>query len=218
MIIVIDGPAGSGKSSTAKAIAQRIGLTYIDSGALYRAVTLLYIQCNEDENELLKKLNTSKLRFDYKNNQFCIWVNEEDVTHQIRTISVNERVSIVAAMKPVRDYVNLYLRNVVKSGSFIADGRDLATVVFPEAELKIYMIASSAQRAKRRYDELIAMGQEADLTQIEDNLIKRDSIDSKRDEAPLRKDDHAVEIDTSNLTFEEQVNEIVSLIVNKGLN
>lgn len=217
MIIVIDGPAGSGKSSTAKAVAQKAGLIYLDSGALYRAVTLIYVRSGEDDLAFIEKLNSSKLRFDYQNNQFRIWLNDEEVTSLIRSHEVSSKVSVVAAKKDVRSFVNEYLHSVIKQGSFIADGRDLATVVFPDAELKIYMIASIKARALRRYQELTEMGQTANINEIEDNLLERDRIDSARDEAPLKKHDEAIELDTSNLTFDGQVEEIINLIRNKGL-
>lgn len=221
MIIVIDGPAGSGKSSTAKAVAQKTGLTYLDSGALYRAVTLLYIKGgyhqNTNQQLFFDSLATSKLRFDYQNGVFSIWLNDTNVTDEIRSLEVSQSVSVVAAMPQVRDFVNAYLREVVKQGSFIADGRDLSTVVFPDAELKIFMVASIQARAQRRFEELKAMGKPADLQAIAENIAERDHIDSTREAAPLRKHENAIQIDTSNLTFDEQVQQIVELIDLKGL-
>jgi len=217
MIIVIDGPAGSGKSSTAKAVAQKAGLIYLDSGALYRAVTLIYVRSGEDDLAFFEKLKASKLRFDFENNQFRIWLNNDEVTSLIRAHEVSSKVSVVAAKKDVRSFVNEYLHTVVEKGSFIADGRDLATVVFPDAQLKIYMIASIQARAERRFNELTEMGQSADLKEIENNLLERDQIDSGRKEAPLKKHEDAIELDTSNLTFDGQVEEIIKLIRSKGL-
>lgn len=221
MIIVIDGPAGSGKSSTAKAVAQKTGLTYLDSGALYRAVALYYLKGgfhhNANQQLFFDSLATSKLRFDYQDGVFRIWLNGENVTDEIRSLEVSQSVSVVAAMPQVRDYVNGYLREVVKQGSFIADGRDLSTVVFPNAELKIFMVASIQARAQRRFEELKAMGKPADLEIIAENIAERDRIDSSRVTAPLKKHENAIEIDTSNLTFDEQVQQIVELIDRKGL-
>ena len=192
MIIVIDGPAGSGKSSTAKAVARETGLIYLDSGALYRAVTLIYVRSGEDELDFYEKLKTSKLRFDFKNNQFHIWLNNEEVTAIIRSHEISSKVSVVAAKKDVRSFVNEYLQTVVEKGSFIADGRDLATVVFPNAQLKIYMVASIQARAERRFKELAEMGQRDDYNEIESNLLERDLLDSSRKEAPLKKHEEAI--------------------------
>jgi cytidylate kinase len=217
MIIVIDGPAGSGKSSTAKQIAQKTGLVYLDSGALYRAVALLYIECKEEQTEFDRQLKESKLRFEFESDLFKVWLNSNEVTHLLRKPEVSAKVSVVAAQKHVRAFVNYYLRIVVNSGSFIADGRDLATVVFPDADLKVFMTASVAKRAKRRLDELTASGINAEIEEIEENIRSRDRIDSQRQEAPLKKDPQAVEIDTSNLTFDEQVDTIISLMREKGL-
>lgn len=217
MIIVIDGPAGSGKSSTAKAVAQQTGLTYIDSGALYRAVSLLYIRCGQDKKLFFDELITSKLRFDYTNGKFSISLNDENVSEIIRSLEVSSNVSIIAAMPKVREFVNLYLRSEIEKGSFIADGRDLSTVVFPDAALKIFMVASIEARAQRRFKELKELGQAADFLEIQKNLAERDHIDSTREEAPLKKHKDAIELDTSNLTFDEQVNAIVDLIHTKGL-
>ncbi|TNE73512.1 (d)CMP kinase [bacterium] len=221
MIIVIDGPAGSGKSSTAKAVAQMADLKYLDSGALYRAVTLHFLRGgfskNDNQQAFFDSLESLKLRFDYIEGKFRVWLNDDEISEEIRTLEVSQSVSVVAAMPTVRDYVNVYLREVVKNGSFIADGRDLSTVVFPDAELKVFMVASIQARAQRRFEELQAMGKPADLQSITDNIAERDHIDSSRETAPLKKHESAVEIDTSNLTFDEQVQQIVELIENKGL-
>lgn len=212
MMIVIDGPAGSGKSSTAKAIADKLGMQYIDSGAIYRVVTMLYIQSGFDENKFFDSFNTVEISFHYEHGIFHVYINEKEVTDDIRSQEVTAEVSEVAAMPKVRTKVTHFLRRAVRNGDYISDGRDLGTVVYPDADLKIFLIADLDERAKRRWQELQNNHKAVDLKQIKENLRERDRIDSGRKTAPLKKAEDAIEIDTSHLSFNEQVDKIISYI------
>jgi cytidylate kinase len=212
MIIVIDGPAGSGKSSTAKAVAKRAELHYLDSGAFYRVVTLVYIehQCNVEL--FFDSLKTIDLSFRYERGVFRVFLEGLEVTDRIRTAEVSSKVSEVAAMEQARDFVNVLLRKFVETGNFIADGRDLGTVVFPNADIKFFLVADFHERAKRRLAEMEQSDLEADFDEILENLAHRDKKDSSRTIAPLRQAEDAIKIDTSSLSFDEQVNIIIDRI------
>ncbi len=212
MIVVIDGPAGSGKSSTAKAVAQRCGLHYLDSGAFYRAVTLVYLNNQCQREAFFDALEQVDMRVSYHDGHFSVSLNGTDVTRNIREQFVSEKVSEVAAMPKAREFVNKLLRDFVKSGNFIADGRDLGTVVFPDADHKFYLTADIQKRATRRLLEMQQHGMDADIDEIVSNLQSRDHLDSTREVAPLRKADNAIEIDTSSVSFDEQVQQIVDRI------
>jgi len=215
MMIVIDGPAGSGKSSTAKAIADRSNFQYIDSGALYRAVTLIYIKHSDNRAAFFDAIDKADIRFSYSDKMFRIFLNDREVTRDIRTQQVAENVSKVASDPEVRRRVNELMRQRVKEGNFIADGRDLSTVVFPDADLKFYMDCDLDTRARRRYAELTQNGYDVSFEKIRRNLSKRDHLDSSRTHAPLKKSQDAIVIDTSNLTFREQVDIILNYIYKK---
>lgn len=205
MIVTIDGPAGSGKSSTARAVARRLEIQFLDSGALYRAATLIFLRSGKDENTFFEQLKKSTISFHFQEEVFHISLNGEDITDRIRSMEVSEHVSMIASMKKVRSYVNELMREAVQSDIYIADGRDLGTAVFPDADLKFFMVADLSTRAQRRFEELSAAGHEADLDSIRMNIEERDRRDSGRSEDPLRKPEDAIEIDTSELPFEEQV-------------
>ncbi|MCG2588325.1 (d)CMP kinase [Rhodohalobacter sulfatireducens] len=216
MIIVIDGPAGSGKSSTAKKIAELLDIQYLDSGALYRALTYLWLMNDKpDLPEFFKILPGVKLDAEYRNQTFIINVNGEDITKDIRTQQVANHVSEMAAQPEARKFVNQYMRKLVMSDAYIADGRDLGTAVFPDADLKFYMIASLEERAKRRYRELISDDPSISFEEVKDNLKNRDHQDSSRAADPLKKDENAILIDTTGKTFEEQIDEMVGIIRDK---
>ena len=209
MIVVIDGPAGSGKSSTARAIAEQLQIQYLDSGALYRAATLLYIDANCNRDLFFERLKESNISFIFKEGIFQIFLECDDVSERIRSMKVSEKVSEVAAMPLVRAFVNALMNEVVKTDFYIADGRDLGTAVFPDATLKFFMVADLETRARRRLNE---MNGEVSLKEVMDNLASRDSKDSSREADPLKKADDAIEIDTSTFTFQEQVDHISALI------
>jgi len=215
MIIVIDGPAGAGKSSTAKAVAQKIGIEYLDSGALYRALTFIYLEAGKDVDKFFKMLDGVEVSFNYEidDELFQVFVDGKDISGELRSASVADNVSSVASMPRVRSHVKNLMREAVNHGNYIAEGRDLGTVVFPDADLKFFMNADVTERAKRRYDELIAAGEEVTLKQVKQNILERDYKDTRRDADPLTKADDAIEINTTNLNFEQQVDQICSTIV-----
>ena len=215
MMIVIDGPAGSGKSSTAKAIADRTDIQYVDSGALYRAVTLIFLEHSDDRVAFFDAFDNTNISFMYADKLFRVFLNNREVTRDIRTQQVADNVSNVASDPEVRRRVNAIMRKQVQEGNFIADGRDLSTVVFPDADLKFYMECDLDTRAKRRYDELIKDNHDVSFEEIRRNLTKRDQMDSSREHAPLKKSKDAIVIDTSDLTFREQVEIILNYIYNR---
>lgn len=205
MIVTIDGPAGSGKSSTARAVARKLGIQFLDSGALYRVATLLYLDSDKSEPLFIERLKKSTISFHFQEKVFHVFLDGEEVTDKIRTMDVSEHVSEVASRKDVRSFVNTLMREAVKKDIYVADGRDLGTAVFPDAELKFYMVADLDTRARRRYEELKAKEIKADLESIKKNIAERDAKDSSRTEDPLKKAEDAISIDTSGLTLEEQV-------------
>lgn len=220
IIVAIDGHSGCGKSSTAKEVANALGYTYLDSGAMYRAVTLFFIEEAVDiqnKNEVLLALDKISVRFatDKETLQNETYLNGNNVENEIREMSVSERVSDVSALPQVRLKMVEQQRQMGKSKRVVMDGRDIGTHVFPNAELKIFMMADLQTRAKRRHRELKLKGKEARLEDIINNLSERDRIDTGRKKNPLRKAPDAIDVDTTNLDFAEQVQRIVSLAKDK---
>lgn len=216
VVIAIDGPAGAGKSTTAKEIALRIGYKYIDSGAMYRAVTLLALENEipmDSESELTRIAQDAEINFaPLQREKNVVYLNGRDVTEEIRTSLVNENVSLVAKIPGVREALVEKQRQMAKTGGVIMDGRDIGTVVLPEADLKIFLTASLETRAQRRLEEVqSSSGEVVDYEQIKQNLKTRDQIDSEREVAPLKKADDAIEIDTSVFTIEQVMDKIIQL-------
>ena len=215
MIIAIDGPAGSGKSTIAKLVAKDMGLVYLDTGAMYRIVTLKALNegilRNDGLNELekIKKL-LDNLNIDIRENGF--YLDDVDVSEEIRKPVVSENVSDVAAIREVREKMVDLQRKFSESKNVILDGRDIGTVVFPNANLKIFLVADAKERAKRRYRELIQKGENVEIEEIYENILKRDKIDSTRKESPLKKAKDAVEVDTTSKSIEEVKNEILRMV------
>ena len=215
MIIAIDGPAGSGKSTIARLIAKDKGLIYLDTGAMYRLVTLKALNKgilgNNDLNYLeeIKKL-LDNLNIDIKENGF--YLDNVDVSEEIRKPIVSENVSDVAAIREVREKMVDLQRKFSESKNVILDGRDIGTVVFPNADLKIFLVADAKERAKRRYRELSEKGENVEIEEIYGNILKRDKIDSTRKESPLKKAKDAVEVDTTSKSIEEVKNEILRMV------
>lgn len=215
MIIAIDGPAGSGKSTIAKLVAKDMGLVYLDTGAMYRIVTLKALNegilGNDGLNELdkIKKL-LDDLNIDIRGNGF--YLDDVDVSEEIRKPVVSENVSDVAAIREVREKMVDLQRKFSESKNVILDGRDIGTVVFPNANLKIFLVADAKERAKRRYRELIEKGENVEIEEIYENILKRDKIDSTRKESPLKKAKDAVEVDTTSKSIEEVKNEILRMV------
>lgn len=213
MVIVIDGPAGSGKSSTARALSRKLNIKFLDSGALYRAVTYFWIRNGKpDKDKFFQMLPDIDLDAEADADDFVVLLNGENVSGLIRNSNVAGSVSEVASWPEVRIYVNRFMRELVKTDKFIADGRDLGTAVFPNADLKFFMNASLEERARRRYLELKDTETNLTLPDVTENLKKRDYKDKSRSADPLKKADDAIEIDTTGKTFNEQVDEISAII------
>jgi cytidylate kinase len=225
--IAIDGFSACGKSTLAKQVAKHYGYIFIDSGAMYRAVTLFALQNGLIENgelnssRLIDKLNDVKLRFEEKEGYSRVFLNEVDVEDEIRQGEVPNNVSKVATIKEVREKLVEEQRNMASSGGIVMDGRDIGTVVFPDAELKIFVTASKEVRVMRRWKELMDKGIQADIKEVERNLLERDLIDSTRLESPLRKAEDAVVLDNSEMTRQEQLQWVISrvedVLVSKNL-
>ena len=209
MIIAIDGPAATGKSTTAKALAKRLAFTYLDTGAMYRAVTLLTLRkkIKISENfDLISLLEQFDLKIEQHENKILVILNGEDVSDEIRRLDVTENVSQVSALSIVRKTLVKIQRKIANDQNCVVEGRDIGTVVFPNAEVKFYVVADYDVRAKRRLLDFKRLGEEKSI----DNLIKeiknRDKYDSERKDSPLLKANDAIEVDTTNMTIEEQVN------------
>ncbi len=213
IIIAIDGPAGSGKSTTARRVAQELGYVYIDTGAMYRAITLATIRENKpvDEASLSVILRNYSVTLRVGSDGQHTYLNDEDTTAAIRTPEVTALVSSVSALASVRSELVRQQQELGKNGGVVMDGRDIGTVVFPQAELKIFLIASPGERARRRVQELAAQGVQLSPEEVERQIVERDRMDSEREISPLRKAADAVEIDTSPLTIDEQTRKVVAL-------
>ncbi|MBN8671760.1 MAG: (d)CMP kinase [Chitinophagales bacterium] len=217
IIIAIDGYSSCGKSTVAKELAARLGYNYIDSGAMYRAITLYFLRNNvdfKDSAEILNALADIHLSFAFNeaSNKSEIQLNDENVEHYIRDMIVAEKVSEVAAIKEVRAFATAQQKKLGKKRGIVMDGRDIGTTVFPDAELKIFMTASPEVRVKRRFQELYASNPNITLEEVKHNLEMRDYIDSNREESPLRQADDAVVLDNSNLTREEQLEKVIGWV------
>lgn len=220
IVIAIDGYSGCGKSSTAKSVAKQLGYTYIDSGAMYRAATLYFLNNDVDISSPQQVRNyLDSLDITFRPNQESkdqeTYLNGVNVEKEIRTMKVSDYVSEISKLKEVRNELVSQQQKMGREKGVVMDGRDIGTVVFPEAELKVFMTADLNIRAVRRQKELQEKGSKIALEKIIQNLSERDKIDSGRKESPLIKANDAVEVDTSHLQFEEQVNLIVELAYKK---
>ncbi|MBD3628343.1 (d)CMP kinase [Cyclobacterium sp.] len=216
IIIAIDGYSGCGKSTTAKAVARALGYTYLDSGAMYRAVTLFFIEnyINPDiPKEVSKGLQELDISFhqDAPSGVQQVYLNGVNVEEEIRGMQVSSRVSEISKLEEVRRAMVEKQRKLGKKKGIVMDGRDIGTVVFPKAELKVFMKADTGIRAARRQKELLEKGEMLSLDKVKENLENRDAIDTTRAISPLVKADDAIELDTSYLDFEEQVSRIIEL-------
>lgn len=213
MIIAIDGPAGSGKSSTAKAVARRLEITYLDTGAMYRVITLAALRKGipvTEEETLAELVAETVISFTGVPPDTRVWMNGEDVSDEIRGETVTANVSDYCAPVVVRTALVGQQRRLALGHSLVCEGRDIGTVVFPEADLKIFMTASARERALRRQKDFHSLGVEKSVEELEEELIQRDRKDSTRENSPLAKADDACEIDTTGMTLDEQVEFIVS--------
>ncbi len=217
--IAIDGPAGSGKSTISKIIAKQIGYIYIDTGAMYRACAYLAILKNLNDEDLIKLVDSLEMNFEWEKGcqRLKLYINSDilDVTEAIRTPEVSAQVSHIASIREVREILTKKQQKLASSKNVVMDGRDIGTVVIPDAEVKIFLTASVDERAKRRFKELKSLYPEVSLENVKADMIKRDEMDTKRDLAPLKRAPDAVEIDTTDKSIENVVNEIFDIIRSK---
>ena len=212
LIIAIDGPAGSGKSTSAKLIAKKLGYVYIDTGAMYRAITYLALE-NEaikDESRIIELARNCKIDLNYEDGKVIVLLDDRNVSKEIRSANVNSHVSDVSKISEVRKVLVEKQREMgAKGKGVVMEGRDIGTVVFPNADVKIFLTASLDIRANRRTKEYNETGSKVLVDDIKSNLSNRDKIDSSRNDSPLTKASDAVEVDTTNVTIDEQVNIIL---------
>lgn len=215
LIIAIDGPAASGKSTTAQLLAEKLGYVYIDTGAMYRACALkakkMGIDIN-DEESIRELLDDIDIRIENHNSKNRIFLDGEDVSEDIRADDISALASAISAIPAVRYKMVELQRKMGEKGGVILDGRDIGTFVFPTAEVKFFLTASPEVRAKRRWLELQQKGINKDFSEVLADLVKRDNNDSQRALAPLKKADDAIEVDTSNMTIEEQTDYLYQII------
>ena len=215
--ITIDGSSSCGKSTLAKHLAKKLNYLYVDSGAMYRAVTLYFLRNHVDWSDIEKvkfALNDIKLQFFYnhKSSMSEIWLNGENVEYLIRELVIAEKVSDVAAIREVREFAVAQQRELGKTKGIVMDGRDIGTVVFPDAELKIFMTADDAVRVERRFRELFAKNPNITLEEVKANLEMRDYIDSHREISPLKKATDALDLDNTYLSENEQLERAISWV------
>jgi cytidylate kinase len=223
IIIAIDGPSSSGKSSLAKKIAEMLNYTYIDTGAMYRAVTFYAIENNltsennVDSQKLVNSLNKIDIHFTYDNQRgkSLVYLNGREIENEIRTLAVSQFVSPVAAISEVRKHLVNLQQKMGENKRIAMDGRDIGTVVFKDAEIKIFLTATAEVRAQRRYKELITKGEKVSFDEILQNIQQRDLIDSTRDTTPLRPAVDAINIDNSNINEHETFSVIATLIAER---
>lgn len=216
--IAVDGPAGSGKSTVAKAVAKRLGIIYVDTGAMYRGVAYYCIQNGVnccDEKAVLALLEEIRLEIQPTEEGQRIFIDNEDITQKIRTQEIGQGASEVAIIQSVRQKLGDMQRQMAKENSVVMDGRDIGTYVLPQAEVKIYMDASVDERALRRMGELQAKGEKPDFEEVRDAIIRRDENDMNRQHNPLRKAQDAIYLDTTKMSIEDSVEKIISIIKEK---
>lgn len=213
--VAIDGPAAAGKSTVAKRLASILSFIYIDTGAMYRALTLEVLNNNiplHDEQAILSLLKNTDIKLKNVNGNQLVYVNGEDVTNIIRGNEVSQAVSHVAKLPSIREEMVIRQRKLSENVSVIMDGRDIGTNVLPDAEVKIFLLASVSERAKRRYEENNEKGIPSELSSLEKEIAERDKRDMEREHAPLKQAEDAIVIDTTSLTIDEVVEEILTKI------
>ena len=217
MIVAIDGPAATGKSTSAKKVARELGFTHLDTGAMYRCVTLSVLRDQitlDNENALSQLLNELDIRLEKLDDELVVYLNGEDVSDEIRKAEVTSYVSTVSAVSQVRNALVRVQRNIAKNQDCVVEGRDIGTIVFPDAKFKFFLVADDFVRARRRQLDLIAIGEDKSIAVLVEEIRQRDFLDSERSNSPLRKADDAIEIDTSKMTFDEQVAFMVNRVKN----
>ncbi|MDA1665521.1 (d)CMP kinase [Bacillus cereus] len=213
--IAIDGPAAAGKSTVAKVVAKELSYVYIDTGAMYRTLTYAALEQKvdiENEEQLMEVVKNVNIEFQQGENTQFVFLNGQDVSEVIRTPDVTNRVSIVAKHRLVREEMVRRQQELAKKGGVVMDGRDIGTHVLPDAEVKIFMLASVEERAERRHLENLNKGFDSNLEQLKEEIAQRDKLDSEREVSPLKKADDALELDTTSLSIEEVVRKIMSIV------
>jgi cytidylate kinase len=203
IIVAIDGLAATGKSTLAKRLAKELNYTYINTGAMYRAITYYALENNLDQIDLISALPDLSIRFEEENNSQKALLNDEDITNELHSMRVANQVSIIASIPKVREFLVDQQQKMGIQKGIVMDGRDIGTVVFPEAECKFFLTANVEIRALRRIDELHQLGNSASYDKVVENLVSRDNTDSNRDISPLTKALDAITVDVSELTLEE---------------
>ena len=217
MIVAIDGPAATGKSTSAKLVAQKLGFTYMDTGAMYRCITLSVLRNHislADEEALQLLIQEMDMHFERTDDNLVVRLNKEDVSTLIRKPEVTSHVSAVSALPQVRNHMVDIQRKIAKNQDCVIEGRDIGTIVFPKADVKFFLVADDIVRARRRQLDLKAIGEEKTIDELVEEICRRDRFDSERSHSPLKKADDAVEVDTSQLTIDEQVDFMVNRIMN----
>ncbi len=217
-IVAIDGPAGTGKGTITKLVGEELGLINVDTGAMYRCVALEALRKNVSDTEIEKLeeiLKDIKIEFKRENENIIVFLNGEDVTKEIRTPKINACVANFAALKCVRDKMTPLQQEMGKNSNIIMEGRDIGTVIFPKADVKIYLDASAEERANRRYKQNIENGIKQSYEEVLENIKKRDFLETTRELNPLRKADDAILVDTTHLTIEEVKQKILEIIKEK---
>lgn len=216
--VAIDGPAGAGKSTIAKEIAKKMRLIYVDTGAMYRAMALYLVRQNvpkDDLDKISEVCAEAEIGICYENGEQVVYLNGENVNPFLRSEEVGEMASVMSTLRSVREKLVKLQRRLAETTDVIMDGRDIGTCVLPDADVKIYLTASSYVRAKRRFDELTEKGEPCNFDEIEKAIIERDNRDMTREESPLRKAEDAVEVDSSYLTVTQVVDKIVRICEEK---
>lgn len=217
--IAIDGPAAAGKSTVAKIVAKKKSFLYIDTGAMYRAITYAAIKNKidlSDESQLASLLKRTTIELVADSGVQKVFLNNDEVTDEIRTDEVSNQVSLVASHGEVRESLVARQRKMAEQGGVVMDGRDIGTHVLPDAEVKIFLLASVQERAKRRFEENMKKGYDVNYDILVEEIAKRDKLDSEREISPLRKADDAIEIDTTSLSIQEVAEQILQIVDHKS--
>ena len=215
MIVAIDGPAATGKSTSAKLIAYELGFTYLDTGAMYRCVTLSFLNNDinlENKLSLIALLEKTEIEFKNRRNENLVFLNGENVSADIRKTEVTSYVSKVSSISEVRNFLVKSQREIAKNYDCVIEGRDIGTVVFPNAEVKFFLVADSQIRAERRHLELLELKEKKSIKTLMEEIQKRDSLDSNRENSPLQKAKDAIEVDTTKMTINSQVEFMVNKV------
>ncbi len=216
--VAIDGPAGAGKSTIAKAVAKKMNLIYVDTGAMYRAMALFMLRegvSAQDAEAIGKKCQEADISIGHENGEQVVYLNGENVNQYLRTEEVGNMASATSVQPAVRVKLVELQQALAAKSDCIMDGRDIGTCVLPNAQVKIYLTASSEVRAKRRYDELVAKGEQCDLKKIQADIEERDYRDMHREHSPLKQAEDAILVDSSDMTIDEVIDKIISLCVEK---